>query len=104
MTCKDCTYIEINDREYLLSGRLEIDYLNEKYKLNLPESEEYETLSGLIIYYHESIHELNEQIKVKAGSRDTAFTGKVNDFLFTITDVSKTRIEQVNLKMVGFKD
>lgn len=95
---------QINDREYLLSGRLEIDYLNEKYKLNLPESEEYETLSGLIIYYHESIPELNEQIKVKTGSRDPAFTGKVNDFLFTITDVSKTRIEQVNLKMGEFKD
>lgn len=82
---------QINDREYLLSGRLEIDYLNEKYDLNLPESEEYETLSGLIIYYHENIPELNEQIKV-------------NDFLFAIMDVSKTRIEQVNLKMGEFED
>jgi len=82
---------QINDGEYLLSGRLEIDYLNEKYNLDLPESEEYETLSGLIIHYHESIPELNEHIKV-------------DGFLFTITDVSETRIEQVNLKRGKFED
>ena len=82
---------QINDREYLLSGRLEIDYLNEKYDLNLPESEEYETLSGLIIYYHESIPERDELIKIK-------------DFIFSITNVGKTRIEQVNLKIVRFED
>ena len=82
---------QINDREYLLSGRLEIDYLNEKYDLNLPESEEYETLSGLIIHYHESIPERDELIKIK-------------DFIFSITNVGKTRIEQVNLKIVRFED
>lgn len=41
--------------EYIFSARLEIDYLNEKYKLNLPESEEYETLGGLILNHNESI-------------------------------------------------
>ena len=91
---------QISEGEYLLSGRLEIDYLNEKYKLNLPESEEYETLSGLIIHYHESIPKLNEQIKIKTAPHYPAFTGMKEHLLFTITDVSETRIEQVNLKKV----
>lgn len=91
---------QINDREYLLSGRLEIDYLNEKYKLNLPESEEYETLSGLIIHCHESIPEPDEQISVKPGLHGTALTGKKERFLFTIMEVSETRIELVNLKII----
>ncbi|MDZ7778132.1 MAG: transporter associated domain-containing protein [Bacteroidales bacterium] len=39
---------KIDDDEYILSSRLEIDYLNEKYDLDLPESEDYETLSGLL--------------------------------------------------------
>ncbi|MDP4224646.1 MAG: hemolysin family protein, partial [Bacteroidota bacterium] len=45
----------INAREYVLSGRLEIDYLNEKYHINLPEKDDYETLAGMILYHHGSI-------------------------------------------------
>ena len=40
--------------EFILSGRLEIDYLNEKYRI-LPEENDYETLAGMIMYYHGSI-------------------------------------------------
>lgn len=46
---------KIDDNTFVLAGRLEIDYLNEKFNLNIPESEEYETLAGFILYYHESI-------------------------------------------------
>ena len=41
----------VSRNEYLFSGRLEIDYLNEKYHLNLPEEDEYETLAGLILLF-----------------------------------------------------
>ena len=51
--------------EYLFSARLEIDYLNEKYKLGLPESDEYETLAGLILHNHENIPVAGETIWVK---------------------------------------
>ncbi len=78
---------KINDSEYLFSARLEIDYLNEKYNLNLPESDEYETLGGLIINYHESIPSKNQEIIVK-------------NYSFKIIQVSEKRIEQVHLKIL----
>lgn len=56
---------KISDKRYIFSGRLEIDYLNEKYKLNLPRSEEYETLAGLILYHHEDIPMQNEVIELE---------------------------------------
>ncbi len=76
-----------NDR-YLLSGRLEIDYLNEKFSLAIPTSEEYDTLAGYIIYNYESIPEKN-----------TSF--QIDNYLIIITDVSSTRIEEVDLKVIN---
>ena len=76
----------ISDNEFIFSARLEIDYLNENYNLNLPESEEYETLGGLIVYYHENIPEKSEEITI-------------NDYLIKILQVTKTRIEKVMLKL-----
>jgi len=69
---------------YIFAGRLEIDYLNEKYKLGLPESEDYETLAGLIIYHHESIPSHNDEIIV-------------GSFIFTILEVNEIRIGLVQL-------
>jgi CBS domain containing-hemolysin-like protein len=57
---------KISDKQYIFAGRLEIDYLNEKYKLDLPRSEEYETLAGLILYHHEDIPMQNEVIEVES--------------------------------------
>ena len=76
---------QISENEYIFSGRLEIDYLNEQYKLNLPVSEEYETLAGLIIYHHQSIPAQSETIHV-------------NYLRFQILSMSDTRIEQVSLR------
>lgn len=77
----------LSEDEYLFSARLEIDYLNKTYNLELPESEAYETLGGLITDFHESIPNLNEEIRI-------------GDYLFTIVQVSKTRVLQVHLKVV----
>lgn len=74
---------QLSNNEFILSGRLEIDYINDEYSLNLPEGE-YETLSGLIISTHESIPSKNEMIQI----------GK---YTFKILDVSDTKIETVKL-------
>jgi CBS domain containing-hemolysin-like protein len=80
----ELTEKQLSENEFLLSARLEIDYLNEKYQLNLPESDEYETLAGLIIHYHESIPSLNEKIIIK-------------HLIFFIVEASETRIDTVRL-------
>ena len=72
--------------EYIFSGRLEVDYLNEKYDLNLPENEEYETLAGLILYYNEDIPEEGERILI-------------GDISFEIVRVKSARIEEVRVKI-----
>ncbi|MCD4746264.1 MAG: hemolysin family protein [Bacteroidales bacterium] len=77
---------QINEQEYIFSARLEIDYLNEKYKLNLPESDDYETLGGLIINTHESIPKNNDEIII-------------DRFVFNIIKATETYIEQVQLKI-----
>ncbi len=66
--------------EYIFSARLEIDYLNEKYGLELPESEEYETLGGLIINHMESIPARGEEIQI-------------GNLQFRILQVSPKRLE-----------
>ena len=78
---------QINETEFIFSARLETDYINDKYRIGLPILDNFETLGGLIMHYHESIPKLNEKITI-------------NNFMFTITAVSKTRIDQVNLKIL----
>lgn len=82
----ELTEKKIADDEYIFAGRLEIDYLNDKYQLNLPESEDYETLAGLIIHYKESIPDLDDEIIT-------------DNFVFKILEASETKIEKVNLKI-----
>ena len=75
---------KISDDEYLFSARLEVDYINETYHLNLPESEEYETLSGLILLHTEEIPTQGETISFPP-------------FVFSIEACSQTRIETVRI-------
>ncbi len=51
------------ENEYLFSGRLEVEQANERFALNLPESDEYETLAGLILHKHQHFPKLNEVIR-----------------------------------------
>lgn len=76
---------KLNEKEYVFSGRLEVDYLNEKYNLDLPDEGDYETLAGLILYYHGSIPSANDVIRIQR-------------YTFRILRVTATRLELLNLK------
>jgi CBS domain containing-hemolysin-like protein len=80
-------FIEKNPEkgQYIFSGRLEIDYLNEKYSLNIPESEEYDTLAGYMIYIQQNIPKVNDKIVT-------------DKYEFRILKVSRTRVELVQVK------
>jgi CBS domain containing-hemolysin-like protein len=77
---------QVSETEYIFSTRIEIDYLNEKYKFSIPVSDEYETLAGFIIHYHESIPTVNETIEIKP-------------FSFTVLKSSRNRIEEVKMRV-----
>lgn len=76
---------DLGGGQYLFSARQEVDYLNQRYDLGLPESEEYETLGGLILAHTEKIPQKDEQVEI-------------GDFVFTIREVSSAKIETVHLR------
>ncbi len=82
---------QISDTEFIFSARLETDYINDKYRLKLPILDNVETISGLIMHYHESIPRVNEEIHVE-------------NYLFTILSVTRTRIETVSLRIKNEND
>ena len=81
---------KINEREFRLSTRLEVDYLNETYDLELEENSYYETLGGLIVHHTENIPSAGEVIEI-------------DNYQFTILKESTSKIEEVYLKVL-FKD
>lgn len=77
---------KLNDEEYRFSARQEIDYINEKYNLELPESDNFNTLGGLILNHLESIPEKGEVLYLEP-------------FIIKIEEVSNSKIELVHLKI-----
>jgi CBS domain containing-hemolysin-like protein len=75
---------QIAENEFIFSGRLELDYLEEKYGFEFPENES-ETLSGYIINYYETIPRQKERIII-------------DDYEFDVISVSDTRIEMIKMK------
>ena len=75
---------QLNPSHYVFSGRLELDYINEKYRLDLPQVADVETLSGLIVFYAQSIPQLNQEITIE-------------DFRFKVVAVANNRIEQAEV-------
>jgi len=75
---------QIGEKEYRFSARMDIDYLNEKYNLELPDSEEYDTLGGLIIHELESIPEQGDTLDI-------------GDHALVIEEVTDRRIEVVRV-------
>ena len=78
---------QIDETSFTFSARLEVDYVNENYKIDLPDSEEYETLGGLIVNETGEIPEKDEKIVI-------------DHFQFTILEVSNTKIDLVALKIL----
>ncbi len=78
---------QLNEKEYIFSARLEIDYINEKYDLNIPEDDEYETLAGLILYHTERLPSANDTILIE-------------DFEFKVIKVTQTRVELLKLSII----
>ena len=78
---------QLTPNEFIFSGRLELDYITEKYELNFPDSEETETLSGFIIQNRDEIPKQKE-------------TFTVGNYQFDILNVTDTRIETVKMKVL----
>jgi len=78
---------KINSNEYIFSARIELDALNEKYNLGFPNSKDYETLAGYILFYYENIPKINTIIKI-------------DKFRIKILKATHTRIELINLKVI----
>ena len=78
---------QLSDHEYILSARLEIEKVNEQFGLDLPESDEYMTLGGLILHEYQSFPKLNEVVRI-------------GRFEFKILKNTATKIELVRLKVI----
>jgi len=77
----------LGENHYKFSARFEVDYLNETYKLTFPESENYETLGGMIVNFTEQIPEQDETVEME-------------NYIFRILEVSNTKIELVEVKRI----
>ena len=77
---------KVGNNEYVLSGRLDIEKANELFSLDLPESDEYQTIGGLILHHHQSIPKAHEIITL-------------DELQFRIIKVTATKIELVKLKV-----
>jgi len=75
--------VKVNDKKYIFSARLKIDYLNEKYNFNLPEGD-YETLSGLILTLNENIPSVKDKIEY-------------GNFKFEILTATQNRIDELQM-------
>ena len=77
---------QLDEQNFIFSARHEIDYLNDKYELNIPEGE-YDTLGGFIFEFHEDIPDVNEVIEIPP-------------FIFTIFAMEENRIDKVKLTLI----
>ena len=78
----------IGENEYIFSGRLEIEKANEEFNLSLPESDEYQTIGGLILHEYQSFPQVHEIITI-------------DKYQFKIIKVTNTKIELVKLKVLS---
>ena len=77
---------KVSDDEYVLSGRMEIDAINEKFSIELPDSDDYATIAGFILHHYEKFPKVNETVLI-------------DNFSFKILKVTTTKIELVRMKI-----
>jgi CBS domain containing-hemolysin-like protein len=75
---------KINEREFVLSGRVEIDSVNEEFHLDIPESDDYKTIAGYLLHHYQNFPKPNETVTIGA-------------FDFKIIKVTRNKIELVKL-------
>jgi len=75
---------QLSENEYLLSGRMEVEQVNEKFGIGIPESDEYDTIAGFILHHHQHFPKANEIIEIE-------------DFKFKCIKVANNRIELLRL-------
>ena len=78
--------VKIDKGKYEFSARLEVNYINEKYGINLPCDEDYDTLGGLVVHNTEDIPKKNDLVELEF-------------FIFTILEVSSTKIEKIGVEI-----
>lgn len=78
---------QLDDKNYLFSARLDVTYLNEEYKLSIPESDSYGTLGGFIVDYTKEIPEIGDKISI-------------DNFHFIIEEASNTKIDVVKMTIL----
>jgi CBS domain containing-hemolysin-like protein len=83
---RDYTAEQTAENEYLFSGRLEVKTANQKFGLNIPESDEYETIAGFILHHHQHFPKLNEVIRI-------------DNFNIKCIKVTNNRIELVRISL-----
>lgn len=79
---------QINSKNFIFSARLEVDYLNSKYQLNIPEIEDFETLGGYIVHNTQEIPKKGDLFKI-------------GNLEFKIKDVTETKIETISVKIIN---
>lgn len=79
---------QLSKDEFILSGRLEVSHLNDKYNFGIPESEEYDTLAGFVISSHQNIPKPQEVITI-------------DNFRIKVAKMDRTRIDLIHLTMLS---
>ena len=78
---------KIDEKTFLFSARMEVDAINKKYDLYLPTSEEYETLAGLLLSFHEDIPEIETEVEIET-------------FKFVVKQVNDRSIQLIQIHII----
>ncbi|MBT5274102.1 MAG: hemolysin, partial [Flavobacteriales bacterium] len=84
---EELTDEKLSENSYRLLAKIDVEMVNKKYNLELPESDEYETIAGLLLHHFEEIPTINDVIELE-------------EYQFTIIKVNETTIQEVQLEFI----